>query len=158
MSEQQARPAGPSDDAGEKDELAGVAHEDGPIEVVAQVADPTRVRRAPRFGAFVFVGIALAFLLAGLLSFVRDSFLPPEEVAARALDSWGIFWLLLLGLGAFFALASFAVAVWLDRRSVRRAERVRAAAPSSAPPPATSPAAPPDPTPAPRAATRETQA
>lgn len=158
MSEQQARPPGPGDDAGEKDELAGVAHEDGPIEVVAQVADPTRVRRAPRFGAFVFVGIALAFLLAGLLSFVRDSFLPPEEVAARALDSWGIFWLLLLGLGAFFALASFAVAVWIDHRSVRRAECVRAAAPSSAATPDPTPAAPLAPPTAPRASTRESEA
>ena len=86
---------------------------------VLERVSATRTRRAPRFGAFVFVAVFLAALLAGLLSFVRDSFLPPEALAGRALDSWGMFWLLLLSIGALLALASFGVAVWLDRRSVR---------------------------------------
>ncbi|GMA30213.1 hypothetical protein [Litorihabitans aurantiacus] len=51
---------------------------------------------------------------------MRDQTIPPEELAARALDSWGLFWLLLIGLSGFFALASYAVAVWFDRRSIRR--------------------------------------
>ncbi|TGO05605.1 hypothetical protein [Serinibacter arcticus] len=90
---------------------------------VAGLADRSRVRRAPRFGAFLFAGLFLAAFVAGLLSFVRDSTLPPEALAGRALDSWGMFWLLLIGLGAFFALASYTVATWFDRRSVRRMER-----------------------------------
>lgn len=87
---------------------------------VTEVVDPTQIRRAPRFGSFLFVGLFLAALLSGGLSFVRDAFLPAEQVAARALDSWGIFWVLFIFFGAMFALASFAVVAWLDRRSVRR--------------------------------------
>jgi hypothetical protein len=90
---------------------------------VAGLADRSRVRRAPRFGAFLFAGLFLAAFVAGLLSFVRDSTLPPEALVGRALDSWGMFWLLLIGLGAFFALGSYTIATWLDRRSIRRMER-----------------------------------
>ena len=90
---------------------------------VAGLADTSRVRRAPRFGAFLFAGLFLAAFVAGLLSFVRDATLPPEALVGRALDSWGMFWLLLIGLGAFFALASYAVATWFDRRSIRRMDR-----------------------------------
>lgn len=90
---------------------------------VAGLADRSRVRRAPRFGAFLFAGLFLAAFVAGLLSFVRDSTLPPEALVGRALDSWGMFWLLLIGLGALFALGSYTIATWLDRRSIRRMER-----------------------------------
>ncbi|PFG18814.1 hypothetical protein [Serinibacter salmoneus] len=94
---------------------------------VAAVADPTRVRRAPRFGSFVFTAVILAALLAGLATFVRDAFLPPEELVGRALGAGGMFLLLWLGLSAFFVLAAYAIAVALDRRSVRRMERSRQA-------------------------------
>ena len=87
---------------------------------LSDVVDPTRVRRAPRFGSFVFVGIFLAALVSGLLSFVRDSFLPPEQLAGRALDAGGMFLVLFIFFGATFVLIAFGIAVWLDRRSVRR--------------------------------------
>lgn len=90
---------------------------------VAAVADATRVRRAPRFGSFVFTAVILAALLAGLATFVRDAFLPPEELVGRALDAGGMFLLLWLGLSSFFVLAAYGIAVALDRRSVRRMER-----------------------------------
>ncbi|PWD51753.1 hypothetical protein C8046_14955 [Serinibacter arcticus] len=90
---------------------------------VAGLADATRVRRAPRFGSFIFAAIILSVFLAGLFSFVRDSTLSPAVVAARALDSWGIFWLLLIAISAFLVLFSFGLAVWLDRRSVRKQQR-----------------------------------
>lgn len=112
---EQADPSEPSETAVEP--LAVVA-ETAPVR---ETVGATRTRRAPRFGAFLFVGLFVAALLAGLLSFVRDSTLPPEELAGRALDSWGMFWLLLIGIGAFLSLASFTVAVAVDRRSVRRA-------------------------------------
>ena len=87
---------------------------------VSDVVDPRRIRRAPRFGSFVFVGIFLAALVSGLLSFVRDSFLPPEQLAGRALDGGGMFLVLFIFFGATFVLIAFGIAVWLDRRSMRR--------------------------------------
>ena len=112
----EARPGEPATSEPEREIVSESA-------AVAGLADRSRVRRAPRFGAFLFAGLFLAAFVAGLLSFVRDSTLPPEALAGRALDSWGMFWLLLIGLGAFFALASYTVATWFDRRSVRRMER-----------------------------------
>ncbi|WP_148059575.1 heme exporter protein CcmD [Salana multivorans] len=104
-----------------------------PIEVgedvrIAAEANPAYVRRAPRFGAFVFAALFLAALIAGVASFVRDVFLPPEELVGRALDAGGMFLLLFLVLSAFFVLAAYGIAVALDRRSVRRMLAAREAA------------------------------
>lgn len=100
----------------------------GPEVRLAQEANPAYVRRAPRFGAFVFVALFLAALIAGVASFVRDAFLPPEELVGRALDSGGMFLLLFLILASFFSLAAYGLAVVLDRRSVRRMLAAREAA------------------------------
>ncbi|MBN8883080.1 MAG: hypothetical protein J0H73_12295, partial [Salana multivorans] len=104
-----------------------------PIEVgedvrIAAEANPAYVRRAPRFGAFVFAALFLAALIAGVASFVRDVFLPPEELVGRALDAGGMFLLLFLVLSAFFVLAAYGIAVALDRLSVRRMLAAREAA------------------------------
>lgn len=103
-------------------EVAGVA--------VSEVLDRTRVRRAPRFGAFLFVGLVLAFLVSFGLSYVRDWILP-EQVQGRALDSWGLFLLLFIFLALFFALGSYGVAVLVDQASVRRLVRDRPGEPTS---------------------------
>ncbi len=100
----------------------------GPEVQLAEEANPAYVRRAPRFGAFVFVALFLAALVAGSASFVRDAFLPPEALVGRALDSGGMFLLLFLILGSFFSLAAYGIAVALDRRSVRRMLAARKAA------------------------------
>lgn len=90
--------------------------------LVSEVIEPTAVRRAPRFGSFLAVGLGVAALLAFGLSYVRDWILP-DQVPGRALDSWGLFLLLFIFLAAFFALVSYGVAVLLDQASVRRLRR-----------------------------------
>lgn len=87
---------------------------------VIEVIDPRQVRRAPRLGAFLAVGLLLAFLLAVGLSFVRDAMLPAEQVQARSLDSWGTFWVLFAFLAPIGALCAYAIAVAVDRRSIKR--------------------------------------
>lgn len=87
---------------------------------LADVVGAGSVRRAPRFGAFLAVGIVLALLAAIGLSFVRDAFLPAEQVQARSLDTWGTFWFLFILFTPAAALLSYGVVVVLDQRSVRR--------------------------------------
>lgn len=89
--------------------------QDGPV---AEVAEVTQVRRAPRFGSFVFVALALAFLTAFGLSVVRDSLLAPA--ASRGVGTGGLFLILFVALGCLFVLVACALAVVIDRRSVRR--------------------------------------
>ena len=98
------------------------APEGDPVALLA-AASPTRTRRAPRFGSFIAVAIVLAALIAGILTFVRDQFLPLVELQGRVLSGGGMFLVLFIGLAPFLTLAAVGLAVWLDRRSVRRMER-----------------------------------
>lgn len=94
------------------------------------VIDPAQVRRAPRLGSFLAVGLLIAVLAALGFSFVRDAFLPAAQVQARALDSWGTFWVLLAFFAPIAALCSYGIAVALDRRSLKRWRKRRGGADS----------------------------
>lgn len=92
--------------------MASEATPAGPPRRVVDVADPSRVRRAPRYGRFAVAG----FLLAAVLSFAL-TFLP---VAGTDLSRGNLFLLLLLGLGTLGIALGILLALWSDRRSMRR--------------------------------------
>lgn len=103
----------------------------GAVEVVerarvAAVADPARVRRAPRFGRFAFAGVVLGAIIA----FALAAFGTENPV----LDTGGLFLLLWIFLGSLGALVFCGLAVWLDRRSARRADAASPSAPIPAKP------------------------
>lgn len=84
----------------------------GPVRRVRDVADPSRVRRAPRYGRFALAGVVLAALVSFGLTFVPGA----EEGLTRR----NLFLLLLLSLGCLGILLGVLAAMWSDRRSLRR--------------------------------------
>jgi len=78
---------------------------------VARVADPSRVRRAPRYGRFGIVGFLVGALLSLVLALVPDGL----EISRGAL-----FLVLLLALGTAGVFAGLTWALVADRRSLRR--------------------------------------
>lgn len=99
---------------------------------LAEVAEPARVRRAPKIGAFItagaLIGIVLGFLIA--LFFAQAN---PEDLAASqgqafisAFEGEGaIRFLSAVAGGCVGALLGAGAAVWADRRSVRRGRSAR---------------------------------
>lgn len=84
----------------------------GPVHRVVDVADPSRVRRAPRYGRFALAGLLLAMAVSFGLTFVPG--------AEDGLTRRNLFFLLLLGLGSLGIVLGLLVALWTDRRSLRR--------------------------------------
>lgn len=112
-------PAADADDVPAGDADAGPTADDaespaaaGPTVRVVDVADPSRVRRAPRYGRFAFAGLLLAVVVSFGLTFVPG--------AETGLTRRNLFFLLLLGLGSLGILLGLLVALWTDRRSLRR--------------------------------------
>ncbi len=89
--------------------------EPGPVARVVDVADPSRVRRAPRYGRFGFVGFLLGAALALVLTFL--------PVGADNLSPGTLFLLLLLATGTAGVFAGLTWALVADRRSLRRRGR-----------------------------------
>lgn len=77
--------------------------------------DPATLRRAPRYGRFTFAGALVAAVLA-----VVAVLLP---VGASELDTGTLLGLVLIGFVPVGVLAGLALAVALDRRSARAADR-----------------------------------
>ncbi|MCM3660329.1 histidine kinase [Georgenia satyanarayanai] len=94
---------------------AGPPAEDAPVARAIDVADPSRVRRAPRYGRFGLLG----FILGALLSLAL-TFLP---VGGSGLARGTLFLLLLLALGTAGVFAGLTWALVADRRSLRRRGR-----------------------------------
>lgn len=86
--------------------------ETGPVHRVVDVADPSRVRRAPRYGRFALAGLLLAMAVSFGLTFVPG--------AEDGLTRRNLFFLLLLALGSLGIVLGLLVALWTDRRSLRR--------------------------------------
>lgn len=101
--------------AGEQVEAAPAEQapaESGPVHRVVDVADPSRVRRAPRYGRFALAGLLLAMAVSFGLTFVPG--------AEDGLTRRNLFFLLLLALGSLGIILGLLVALWTDRRSLRR--------------------------------------
>lgn len=94
---------------------------------LAGVAEPARVRRAPKIGAFITAGVLLGALIGLVLALVAG---PGSDLVADGtafisiLDGQGGARLVCAVAGAVLGgLAGAGAAVAADRRSVRRAER-----------------------------------
>lgn len=74
-------------------------------------------RRAPRYSRFILTGLLLGAVLALVLAIASRGWSP--------LAASNTFWLLMLSLGPLGLLAGAAAAYFLDRRSIRFAERQR---------------------------------
>lgn len=83
-----------------------------PVARARDVADESRVRRAPRYGRFGLVG----FLLGAAVS-LGLTFVPVEQYD---LSRGQLFLLLLLALGTAGVFVGLTVALLADRRSLRR--------------------------------------
>ncbi|GAA4418986.1 hypothetical protein GCM10023169_09200 [Georgenia halophila] len=80
---------------------------------VAKALDRRRMRRAPRYGRFILVGILLGALASLVLSGMPGS---------SGLSRNDLFWLIFLGLGFFGGLLGAAVALLVDRVSLSSRE------------------------------------
>ncbi len=131
MSDDQPQPASEPDDVPVPDEPHDVTVPDEPATpdeaTLQRIATPGTVRRAPRFGAFIGAGILVGAALGVILATVVDTgaltssgggVLPFLDGAngARAVTAFA-----LAGVGA---LVGALLALWADRRSLRRG-RVR---------------------------------
>lgn len=90
-----------------------------PLDADEISVDPTRVRRAPRFGRFVLVGVLLGLLVA----FVQTRLASPEAIADAggpwASNTWGFFWLMSAIFVPLAVLLMCGIALLLERRSRR---------------------------------------
>ena len=68
-------------------------------------------RAAPRYGRFIWTGLLLGAVLAFILAFVSRGW--------SGLTTTNTFWLLTIGLGALGMLVGAAVALRMDRKSLR---------------------------------------
>ncbi|ACQ81766.1 hypothetical protein Bcav_3524 [Beutenbergia cavernae DSM 12333] len=121
---EQAAGTAPEDAAGagpeDQEPTAGADEaDDGERVVISDVADPGHVRRAPRYGSFAFAGIVVGGILALLLVQFRALrvVIPPP---GPSLDAGGLFLLTWVYLGILGAFVGLGLALWLDRRSMRR--------------------------------------
>lgn len=96
-------------------DAAPVPDDGAPVARAVDVADPSKVRRAPRYGRFGFVG----FLVGAVLSLAL-AFLPLGD---SGLSPGSLFLLLLLGLGTAGVFGGLLWALVADRRSLRRRGR-----------------------------------
>ncbi|GAB2611383.1 hypothetical protein GCM10027067_23570 [Pseudactinotalea suaedae] len=106
--------------AGEPDGDPGQGEAADPREANEIAVDPTRVRRAPRFGRFVTIGVLLGMLAA----FVQTRLAHPDTIALAggpwASNTWGFFWLMCAIFVPIGALLMCGLALLLDRRSRRQ--------------------------------------
>ncbi|WP_225755468.1 hypothetical protein [Actinotalea sp. Marseille-Q4924] len=109
--------------------MSSTAPDDGPTpEELARTATPATLRRAPRYRGFAFAGV-LVGVLAAVVAVVVSG--PARDGAP--LDTVSVVLLLAVVLGGFGALLGTAVAVLVDRRSLRASRRTADdAAPPSA--------------------------
>ena len=89
--------------------------EGAPVARVRDLADESRIRRAPRYGRFALLGLILGAVVSLALTFVP---VPNPELTRSDL-----FFLLLIGLGPAGIFAGLAGALLADRRSLRRRGR-----------------------------------
>lgn len=108
---------GPETDTGDVTETADAPVGDSPAPVVraVDVADPSRRRRAPRYGRFAVAGFLLAAVLSAVLTL-----LPQGGTPLAQYDPRDVFLILLIGLGTVGVLAGLTWALISDRRSLRR--------------------------------------
>ncbi|WP_156253146.1 hypothetical protein [Pseudactinotalea terrae] len=90
-----------------------------PLDADEISVDPTRVRRAPRFGRFVLVGVLLGLLIA----VVQTRLASPEAIADAggpwASNTWGFFWLMSAIFVPIAVLLMCGIALLIERRSRR---------------------------------------
>jgi hypothetical protein len=87
--------------------------------------ETARVRRAPRYGAFLVVGAALGILVAMILTFAFDGSQEPSAVTRAAYSQGQVFgFIALFAIPLGIALAGV-VALMIDRSMRRRAHDVR---------------------------------
>ncbi|MFD1716311.1 hypothetical protein [Georgenia deserti] len=99
----------------------GDAEPGGEAVPVGDAIDRRAVRRAPRYGRFIVLGIVLGAVLSFALSAV-----PPSQEAVetgQVLARSDLFWLLFLTLGFFGGILGALVALLVDRVSLRSRER-----------------------------------
>jgi len=92
---------------------------DDPLEASEIAVDRTKVRRAPRFGRFITIGV----LLGALVALVQTRLAHPDTIAVAggpwASNTWGFFWLMCAIFVPIGALLMCGLALLLDRRSRR---------------------------------------
>jgi len=108
-------PAADSAPAADTAPDAAASAEDAPVARAVDVADPSRVRRAPRYGRFGFLGLLLGVVVALVLTVL--------PVGADNLPRGTLFLLLLLATGTVGVFAGLTWALVADRRSLRRRGR-----------------------------------
>jgi len=79
---------------------------------LAEIARPARVRRAPRFGAFIRAGVVLGAVVGWIVAMVASGTSGEARTAAVLIST--------VGVAALGALISAGVAAIVDRRSGRR--------------------------------------
>ncbi|WP_420111832.1 hypothetical protein [Pseudactinotalea sp.] len=93
--------------------------DDDPLEADEITVDPTRVRKAPRFGRFAVIGGLVGLLVALFQTRVAT----PESIAEAsgpwASNAWGFFWLMAAIFVPIGVLVMCGVALLADRRSRR---------------------------------------
>ena len=111
-----------AEDAPEPEESAGSTLEEGEkdaLDAEEISVNPAQVRRAPRFGRFVLVGVLLGLLVA----FVQTRLATPEAIADAggpwASNPWGFFWLMSAIFVPIAVLLLCGIALLVDRRSRR---------------------------------------
>jgi hypothetical protein len=85
-------------------------------------SDTVTVRRAPRYGRFILLGVIVGAIVALILTFAFSG--QPDPEAARPFDRGQVFGFLLLLCGTIGAALGAVVALLLDRSSARRARAV----------------------------------
>lgn len=98
-----------------------------------RIAEPARVRRAPKFGAFITAGVLVGFVLAVLAVGVFDAVVDTDTDTVDVVPGSGflpflegrsgVVTVLAVTLGAFGALVGGWLAVLADRRSRRDQDR-----------------------------------
>lgn len=126
------RPAAAGDDAPAQPapaEATPAAPHDPTEAELAAVAEPARVRRAPKVGAFITVGVLLGALVGLVAALVAGPGSPIEADGTAfisVLEGQGsVRFLMALSGGVVGALVGGLLAVLADRRSVRRRDAAR---------------------------------
>ena len=95
---------------------------DGPLEIDI-TSDTVTVRRAPRYGRFITLGVALGAVVALILTFAFSG-QPADPALEPEFDRGQVFGFLLLVCATIGAAVGAVVALIIDRASARRVRSV----------------------------------